>query len=342
MAKPKHIDLTEDGVITQEALLAYAEGKLSDAERAQVDKLIKDDPFAQEALEGLRSSTSQSEINTAISSLNTQLREKTGVRERKKKGIEIHWANYAYAAVVLGVLIGVGYVMINVLSSEHREEAMNKPVPKGQESLPVKEEKKKEEPKPDSTKLVADATQKELRDSVTSQNTNTTADNAPAPAAVNGSPTTASTVSKDDGKPTAMKSLAANEEKSTLEKDKSVSNIGEIATQLGVARTYFGSGDYVNAEKKYKEILSSDPNNVDALYFGGICAFYNGTPGLGEANFDKLAKTAQYTEGTKWYKASILIKKGKKEEAKPLLRDLINTNSYFKERAVKQYEELFK
>jgi hypothetical protein len=44
----------------------------------------------------------------------------------------------------------------------------------------------------------------------------------------------------------------------------------------------------------------------------------------------------------KWYKANILIKKGKKDEAKPLLRDLINTNSIFKDRAVKQYEELYK
>jgi hypothetical protein len=63
---------------------------------------------------------------------------------------------------------------------------------------------------------------------------------------------------------------------------------------------------------------------------------------LGEANFDKLAKTGMYPEGAKWYKANILIKKGRKEEAKPLLRDLINSNSSFKDRAVKQYEDLYK
>jgi len=56
----------------------------------------------------------------------------------------------------------------------------------------------------------------------------------------------------------------------------------------------------------------------------------------------KLAKSSLYPEGVKWYKANILIKKGKKDDAKPLLRDLINTNSIFKDRAVKQYEELYK
>ena len=97
----------------------------------------------------------------------------------------------------------------------------------------------------------------------------------------------------------------------------------------------------MSAEKKYKEILALQPDNSDALYFGGVCAFYNSSPGFGEANFDKLAKTNQYTEGAKWYKAEILIKKGKKDEAKSLLRDLINSNGYFKERAVKEYESLY-
>ena len=334
MAKPKHIDLTEDGVITQEALLAYAEGKLSDAERAQVDKLIKDDPFAQDALEGLSSSPNRSDIKTAVTTLNTQLRDKTGVRERKKKGIDIHWANYAYAAVVLGVLIGVGYVMINVLSSEHREEAMNKTVPKAQESVPVPAEKMKEEPKADTTKQIAALSHQDSLDIATK---NIALDKDKEDKTTN-EVANSGAVAMNDQKPAAAKSASAPAE----EERKSKSDIDAIAAQLGVARTFFGSGDYVNAEKEYNKVLAMQADNSDALYFGGICAFYNGSKGLGEANFDKLAKTNQYTEGTKWYKASILIKKGKKDEAKPLLRDLINSNSYFKERAVKQYEELYK
>ena len=144
MAKPKHTDLTEDGVITQEALLAYAEGRLSDADRTQLDKLLKDDPFAQDALEGMRKAPKPADIPIAITHINTKLRERAGTKEKKKKGgIEIHWSTYAYAALILGVLVGVGFVLITIFSNKHEEVAMNKP--QAQESAPVVEKEKKEE-----------------------------------------------------------------------------------------------------------------------------------------------------------------------------------------------------
>lgn len=328
MAKPKNIPLTEDGVITQEALLAYAQGRLSDAERVQIDNLLRDDPFAQDALEGMKSSPAPAEISTVVISLNTQLREKTGVRERKKKGIDIHWANYAYAAVVLGVLVSVGYVMIHVLSNNAREEAMNKPVAQAQESKPILEEKKKEEPKIDSTNLVS-----------------TESDSASRKAGYVNAETPPSAI--DEARPSADKEIKKTEASILPIADKSspvtATPVGsQTGAQLNTAKTIFESGDYVGAEKKYNEILASQPNNADALYFGGICAYLNGSRGSGEANFDKLASSSLYSDGTKWYKANILIKKGKKEDAKQLLRDLVNTNSIFKDRAVKLYEDLYK
>jgi tetratricopeptide (TPR) repeat protein len=314
MAKSKNIDLTEDGVITQEALLAYAQGKLSDAERTQMDKLLKDDPFAQDALEGMRQAPAQAEISSAVISLNTQLREKTGLRERKKKGIEIHWANYAYAAVVLGVLVSVGYVMIHVLSNNAREEALNKSAPQAQVSVPVIEEKKKEEPKIDSAKLLAEASKKD------------TLSISPEAAALKANADVA------EQKPAAAAASAiSSTEPGTA-----------TATKLNAAQKVFESGDYAEAEKKYNEILAAQPNNADALYFGGVSSFLNGSKGYGEANFDKLAKSMYYPDGTKWYRANILIKKGRKDEAKQMLRDLVNSNSTFKDRAIKTYEELYK
>ena len=314
MAKSKNIDLTEGGVITQEALLAYAQGRLSDAERLQMDKLLKDDPFAQDALEGMRGSSAKAEISSVVTSLNTQLREKTGLRERKKKGIEIHWANYAYAAVVLGVLVGVGYVMIHVLSNNAKDDTLNKTAPQAQVSVPVVEEKKKEEPKIDSTKLLAEAAKKDTP-------------------AVNPEPTALkATADMADQKPAAVVPAAIS----------STEAGSPVAAKLSAAQKVFESGDYAGAEQKYNEILAGQPNNADALYFGGVSSFLNGSKGYGEANFDKLAKSMYYPDGTKWYKANILIKKGKKEEAKQMLRDLVNSNSSFKSRAVKLYEELYK
>ena len=89
------------------------------------------------------------------------------------------------------------------------------------------------------------------------------------------------------------------------------------------------------------EILKQQPNNIDALYWGGISDYINGNTKKSEKNFDKLLKDGtKYVEGSKWYKANILLKKGKKEEAKKLLDELSNTSGSYKERAVKKKAEM--
>ena len=347
MAKPKPISLTEEGVITQDALLAYADGRLGAADSAQMEKLLRDDPFAQDALEGIRSSQNKSEISTAITNINTTLREKTGAREHNKKGIEIHWANYAYAAVVLGVLIGVGYVMIHVLvNNSHNNLAENKNVPQAQESIPVIETRK-DTVKTDSLatlaqKLVADsiatataAATKKTPDTIISPGTQADANGYIAAAVT-------STAQVSDSKPIEATSKNAMAKSAANSESKDKQSLDPGSPLLLSAKSYFDSGDYINAEKGYKEVLAKDPENLDALYFGGVSSYLNRSWGLGETNFDKLLKTNAYTDGSKWYKANILIIKGQKEEAKKLLRDVSNSNSRFKERAVKRYEELLK
>jgi tetratricopeptide (TPR) repeat protein len=346
MAKPKPITLTEEGVITQDALLAYAEGRLGAADSAQLEKLLRDDPFAQDALEGMRSSQNKADINTAITSINTKLREKTGAREHKKKGIEIHWANYAYAAVVLGVLVGVGYIMIHVLvNNSNNNLAENKNVPQAQESTPVIEAKK-DTIKTDS--LTAQA-QKHISDSITTaiamttQKASDTTTSSATQKDLNGSMTTGNNAAQTaDGKTTEAVSQNAVAKSATKSESKDKQGLDPGSPLLLSAKSYFDSGDYINAEKGYKEVLAKDPENLDALYFGGVSSYLNRSWGLGETNFDKLLKTNAYTDGSKWYKANILIIKGQKEDAKKLLRDVSNSNSRFKDRAVKRYEELLK
>ena len=313
MTKPKNTGLIEEGVITEEALLAYAEGKLSPVEQAEMERLLLDDPFAQEALEGMRKSSKPADIHNALTSINTQLREKTGIRERNKKGIQIHWANYAYAALVLGVLVGVAFVMIHIFSNKQKEQ-----MAKATESVPVIEEKKKEEPKVDSAKLIAEAA---LKDSLAHK-----ADSTAAIAAQNPNQADKKPVSPTTSNPASDNSTPVN---------------GDVTAQLTVAKAFFDANSYGNAEKKYDDILAKQPDNVEALYFGGICNYINGTKAFGEANFDRLMKGGIYMDGAKWYKAQILIRKGKKEEAKPIVKDLTVTGGYFKDRATKQYQDLF-
>jgi tetratricopeptide (TPR) repeat protein len=314
MAKPKNIALTEEGVITQEALAAYIEGRLNDAEHAEMDKLLAADPFAQEALDGLRKATKLNDMPTAITSINTLLREKTGLRERRKKGIEIHWTVYAYASVILAVLIGAGFVMIHFMPGNNRQPE-EKVIPQGQESMPVIEK----------TDTIAKDTIQPVRSDETATPVDTTA------------ATDSSKIPKIPATPVAAGQAVATAS------PKAKDSIGpEMAVQLEIAKAYFDASDYINAYIKYNEVLASQPGNADALFFGGISCYLSETPGLGEANFDKLLRAGAYPDGAKWYKANILIRRGQKEAAKQMLRDLVNSNSTYKERAIKKYEELYK
>ncbi len=103
----------------------------------------------------------------------------------------------------------------------------------------------------------------------------------------------------------------------------------------------FNAGRYKESSEQFETILKSQPNNSDAQYFGGVSDYLNGNLSKSEKQFDKLLKGGnRYTEGSKWYKANILIKKGKKEEAKKILQDLSNTNNSYKERATNKLKEL--
>jgi Flp pilus assembly protein TadD len=103
---------------------------------------------------------------------------------------------------------------------------------------------------------------------------------------------------------------------------------------------YFNSGDYKSAENTFAEATRLNPNNLDALYFEGISSHINGNNAKAEQKFDQLLLKGSYTEGSKWYKAKILLKKGRKEEARKLLLELSGSTGIFKERADKQLEKL--
>lgn len=396
MAKPKHIILTEEGVITQEALLAYAQARLSPEEVAQVDKLLRDDPFAQEALDGIRDSAAAGSMDTAVTAINSRLREKAGMREKKRKGVEIHWATYAYAAVIVGVLLGLGFVMVHFMQQNDTPIAMNKPMPQAEESVPVAVQQNETPPaKADTTRQsevaavstpdtakgngqnsgALSATSSSIAPPTASKQSTAAqpqakalADKAsgnamtpattekktaplqadqvvaarPAAAAVadEGNKANARTATTNsDKEATKVAPAAAPQTKAELKKEKANATATE---QMKEARALFDAGDFKEAAKKYDKVLSDQPDNMDALFFGGISEYKNGKLKPAEKNFDKLIKSGQYVDGAKWYKANVLLERGKKDEARQLLKELSTTPNPYKDRAVKKYEEVQK
>ena len=393
--KTEIMKLSEQGIIREEALLAYANNELSAEEKLEFEKLLKDDSFAQEALEGLQEAKKANVAATVIS-INKKIRTRSGLKEGRS--IKLHWSNYAWAAVVLGLLIGVGFLMVTFLSKPDSSIAMNK---KAEEPVTLME-KKAEEPNltsataPVVTDSITVSEQKKVAadESVAKPNQPTEtkkADDIKAgaskqePIAISAAPSPAitnSTQSKDAAKTTIVskeknkQEVAVNAnrlsnsdtktENKPVAKDESVKkNVaqrnedkatetiehGAVAEKISAnkvtavtmddAMKSFNGGDYKTSSEQFTEILKQQPNNTDALYFGGISDYINGNTKKSEKNFDKLLKDGtKFSEGSKWYKANILLKKGKRDEAKKILDELANSGSSYKERAVKKRAEM--
>ena len=426
MSRPKKdiTKLSEQGVVTEEALVAYLNDKLTVDEKQELEKLLKDDPFAQEALEGLQSAQNKAAMAGALTSLNKKVRERSGLKEHKR-ALQIHWTNYAWAAVILGLLIGIGFVMIGYLGKNGGGNmAMNKkPETTGQAAL--KPEQKLEELKPAPTAQTFDTVTSAFEQKTDNQNNGSAnvlsdknkskpgetqplrndlskseAQNAdgkkpPSPIIlppVSGTSTTINTkattinstvTANTDEAPTPRdKGITANfyspqeqpvaKEKTTWKGDPKVGYYGNAADSISVAHNYalnqevvsakvtknekkeaekvvqlddamksFNSGDYKTASEDFDKVLKHEPDNPDALYYGGICDYIDGKLPKSEKSFDKLLKKGtKYVDGAKWYKANILIKQGSVDQGKNLLQELANSSGSYKERAVKKMADL--
>lgn len=389
-------------------MLAYLQNQLTVEEKQQFEKLLKDDPFAQEALEGLQTSANITAITHSIESVKKNVRATTGAAQPKV--IRIHWANYAWAAAVFGLLMGIGFLMVNYWSDKSSGIAQTQEKTLDTETNLL--QGKKEGQNFESAALTEDTTKEEiafLSDSLSPKNTEptkgsnteknntislakkpenatdtktTTAQTSTKPAnektsdipsfsqpptnnnqAAVTSENTAAAAVKEQAPTKAEEPVAdaqteraeLSEKSTTTEKkiSKTAKSTGTAVTMESLnasrgkeptvndAMKNFNAGDYQTAGEQFNAILKKDPNNADALYYGGICDYINNTNTKGEKNFDKLLKNGnRYIEGSKWYKANILIQKGKKEEARKLLNDLANTNSSYKERAIKKLAEM--
>jgi tetratricopeptide (TPR) repeat protein len=396
--KKEKVKLSEQGVVTEEALIAFLHDELNPEEKQELEKLLLQDPFAADALEGLKTSSNQSIVTSSISSLNKKVRERAGLKERKN--LQMHWVTYAWAAVVVGLLIGISFILVNFLNKPGRDLAQNEK--KAKTELPVAPHKDTaanyETLKPllaDSlatggTKVnAADSGAVTVSNGATAAYTYTTSvtdqdkqvvrqdkkvekDVSGKVSGTTGLPFTTGTGTQNNLNEVTISSTKEKDNKNTVSKSTVVADSTNVtygwsaanapqqvkvealkreakpdakdkdmASLQDDAMKVFNAGDYNTASDNFDKILKSDPDNADALYFGGICDYINGKTAKSENNFDKLLKKGnKYTEGAKWYKANILLKKGKSDAAKGLLQDLSNGNSSYKERAIKKLAEM--
>jgi TolA-binding protein len=379
-----NITLTQHGVVTQEAMLAYLAGMLSVEDTARFEKLVAEDPFAHEALEGLQSIQSANGLKQTLNDLNSRIQEQSGgkVVPMPASGSVLR---YSVAAAVIGVLIGFGFLLTQYFSNQTNSLAENaqkteEPVQE-QTILPPADEQivpaidttavadtsativdtnaansslqskwAEAETSPavqsgtykDAAPVRAESATDRKKIAETKEQKNTVGkkqeevSKRPVPLATP-SPVAAKAASPAAGVAKGNETMAAADavisEESNDDKDASIET----------AMNSFNTKKYDEAAKQFHKLLKKQPDNPDVLYFGGVSEYINGNSNKALNNFDKLLSSGnKYTDGAKWYKSQILLQKGKKEQAKQLMKELSNTNSIYRERSVLKLEELNK
>lgn len=103
--------------VEQEKLLRYLNRDMTDAEQHELEKNIADDPFAEDALDGLEQLKNKTELSSVTQQLNLHLKKEIHKRNKnrnKHKGIQSQqWTYYAILLIVLIAIIT--YVVIKKL-----------------------------------------------------------------------------------------------------------------------------------------------------------------------------------------------------------------------------------
>jgi len=101
--------------IDNQKLMDYLSGKLSDSEKHEVEKLMSDSHFMNDAVEGLQNVEDKNKLQVYVDQLNKELHQqlqKPRDRREEKKIQEYPWT-YLAIILILGLCI-LGYIVIRM------------------------------------------------------------------------------------------------------------------------------------------------------------------------------------------------------------------------------------
>ncbi|MFM2138537.1 MAG: hypothetical protein RJA57_844, partial [Bacteroidota bacterium] len=87
--KPEHMNSGETPAWEPEILLRYLQGDLSGPEKQALEARLADDPFSDDALEGLKAFPEKSRIHHTVELLNRDLRKRTDRKRRRRDNLRI-------------------------------------------------------------------------------------------------------------------------------------------------------------------------------------------------------------------------------------------------------------
>jgi hypothetical protein len=99
--------------IDQEMLLQYLQNKLPEGKKHEMEKILLENEFAEEALEGLREFGDKQEINSLVEQLNKDLRKKLEKKKEFRNKLRLKEQPWIYIiAIMILMLIIIAYLIV--------------------------------------------------------------------------------------------------------------------------------------------------------------------------------------------------------------------------------------
>lgn len=144
---------------------------------------------------------------------------------------------------------------------------------------------------------------------------------------------------------------SANYEKGfrrTLQKETAPEDPYEIVHQnlyrqkIQKAAKAFSEQDWNKAQELFKVLYKENNEDQNALFYGAVCAYEMGDYNISLIMLEKLGQIGQpvFEQETDYYTALALIKMGHVQKAKEKLQHIVNSDSFYKNRASMVLQEL--
>ena len=89
----------------QETLLLYLQGKLTDAQKHELEKQLLADEFNEEALEGLETFKDKEQISYMVEALNRDLKKRTAKKKERSEKLRLKDQPWIYISILIFLLL---------------------------------------------------------------------------------------------------------------------------------------------------------------------------------------------------------------------------------------------
>ncbi|PCJ01393.1 MAG: hypothetical protein COB15_00280 [Flavobacteriales bacterium] len=135
----------------------------------------------------------------------------------------------------------------------------------------------------------------------------------------------------------------SEEDKSLVDKSKE-----EIVVEITYKETLekainsYKNQKYTQAIEEFDMILLAHPKEVNGLFYGAMSNYYLNRYDEAKSKFDLVLvnEATQFNEEANWYKALTLIELKETTKAKGLLKEIVETNGFYKTKAKEKLKEL--